>query len=94
MSKCCFCQQEVTIVDRVGRRDACPSCGRDLHCCFQCHFYDENAHHQCLEPQADYVSEKDQANFCDYFRFDPRIQIKTVDKNAQHAKLEALFKKK
>ena len=90
--KCAFCQNEVVVSERVGRRDVCSHCGRDLHCCCQCHFYDKNVHHECREPQADYVKEKDQANFCDYFRFDPKIQAKVEDAAAK-AKFENLFKK-
>lgn len=92
--KCAFCQQELDPSEKVGRRDVCPACGRDLHCCYQCHFYDANSHHECRETQADYVKEKDQANFCDYFRLNPHLRVKVADKETQKAKLEALFKKK
>ncbi len=91
--KCAFCQTDVSVSERAGRRDSCPHCGGDLHCCYQCHFYDEQAHHECREPQADWVKEKDQANFCDYFRFDPQRVVKGENKEAAKAKLEALFKK-
>lgn len=91
--RCAFCQKEVAEA-RPGRGDVCPHCGRDLHCCFQCHFYDESAHHQCREPQADYGTEKDKSNFCDYFRFDPQIRVKTSDKEVLKAKWESFFQKK
>lgn len=91
--RCVFCQKDVFVSERVGRRDVCSHCGRDLHCCYQCHFYDKNAHHECREPQADFVKEKDEVNFCDTFRFDPQIVVKTEDKEAARAKLDALFKK-
>ena len=94
MLQCAFCQREITLTGRVGRLDSCSFCGRDLHCCYQCHFYDVDAHHECREPQADFVKEKDQANFCDWFRFEPRIKVKVADKEAQKARLESLFKKK
>lgn len=94
MPTCAFCQKKIELSEKPGRCDLCPHCDRDLHCCFQCLFYDANAHHECREPQADIVLEKDKANFCDYFIFDPQIQVKTEDKNAARAKLEALFKKK
>ncbi|MDO8527137.1 MAG: hypothetical protein Q7T03_05545 [Deltaproteobacteria bacterium] len=92
MSLCAFCQKEVSLSGTVGRRDVCPHCDADLHCCFQCHFYNPDVHHECTEPQADYVSEKEKANFCDYFRFDPHAKVKVADKEAQKAKLDALFK--
>lgn len=93
MPSCAFCQNEV-VIESVGRRDTCPSCGRDLHCCYQCRFYDASAHNQCHEPQADRVVDKEKSNFCDYFGFDPQIRIKSVSKDNAKSKLEALFRKK
>ena len=52
---------------KPGRQDTCPRCHAALHCCRACRFYDPNAHHECREPQADWVKEKDRANFCDWF---------------------------
>ena len=94
MPKCVFCQKEVGLAEKPGRSEECPHCGRDLHCCYQCRFYDVKAHHECREPQADFVAEKDKANFCDYFVFDPQIKVQTEDKEKARAKLEALFRKK
>jgi hypothetical protein len=39
----------------------------DLRCCRQCRFYDTTLANQCREPQAERVSDKTAANFCDYF---------------------------
>ena len=93
MPSCAFCQKDISLKDKPGRRDVCPECGRDLRCCYQCHFYDASAHHECREPQADWVSEKDKSNFCDYFIFDPQIQVKTEKKDTLQSKWENLFKK-
>lgn len=60
----------------------------------QCKFYDPNVHHECREPQADFVSEKDQANFCDYFVFGPRLKVQIEDARKAKEKLEGLFKRK
>jgi hypothetical protein len=38
-----------------------------MKCCFNCKFYDREAHHQCREPQAEWVRYKEKANFCSYF---------------------------
>ncbi|MBI4125149.1 MAG: hypothetical protein HY466_04385 [Deltaproteobacteria bacterium] len=94
MAPCAFCQREVVLTEKPGRREECPHCGRDIHCCYQCRFYDAKAHHECREPQADFVAEKDQANFCDYFVFAPQIRVKTEDKEKLKAQLNNLFKKK
>jgi uncharacterized OB-fold protein len=38
-----------------------------LKCCYNCKFYDRDAHHQCREPQAEWVRYKEKANLCSYF---------------------------
>ena len=53
---------------KILRQDACQQCGTDLHCCYNCRFYDTGKHNQCAETQAEYVQYKDEANFCDYFQ--------------------------
>ncbi|MBI4042992.1 MAG: hypothetical protein HY391_05915 [Deltaproteobacteria bacterium] len=65
---CHGCSGPQPFVERVGFRDNCSTCATDLHCCFNCHFYDARAHNQCREPQADYVKDKERANYCEYFR--------------------------
>jgi len=54
---------------KVGRRDDCAECGADLHCCYNCTFYDASTYNECREPQAERVLDKDRSNFCDYFKF-------------------------
>lgn len=53
---------------RVGTRDACSRCDADLHVCRNCQFYDPTKNNQCSEPQAEWVRDKEAANYCDYFR--------------------------
>lgn len=52
---------------KVQRRDECERCGSDLHCCFNCRFYDPRRHNECAETQAERVVDKGRSNFCDYF---------------------------
>lgn len=52
----------------LGRRDECPACGTDLHVCRMCEFYDTSVAKSCREPVAEEVTDKERANFCDYFR--------------------------
>ncbi|MGH9452486.1 MAG: hypothetical protein ACRD2O_00775 [Terriglobia bacterium] len=52
---------------RLGTREACPRCGSDLHCCRNCRFFDPGKNNQCSEPQAEWVRDKEAANYCDYF---------------------------
>lgn len=79
--------------DKIGRRDTCPHCGRDLRCCKQCRFYDVHAYNACREVSAERVVDKERSNFCDYFV--PRGATRRAMNRSDEAKeaLEALFKK-
>ena len=79
---------------KIGRQETCPGCGKDLHCCKNCIFYDARAYNSCREPQADRVIDKDRGNFCDYFVFTDIAQVKDASEDKPSAKdrLEALFK--
>ena len=81
---------------RIGFRDSCAKCLTDLHVCRNCIHYDEGAHHECREPQAEWVRNKERANICEYFKpggkpgEDTRSQS---SKQKQLAALDDLFKK-
>ncbi len=94
MPVCFSCGKSLVVVDRVGRGDACPGCGADVHCCRNCQFYDPAAYNECREPVADRVLEKDRANFCEHFVLS--AGEKTADRKTEEArkKLDELFKKK
>jgi hypothetical protein len=64
---CWSCQQDVEIEGKIARLDNCPHCDMPLKCCFDCRFYNREANHQCLEPQAEWVRYKEKANFCSFF---------------------------
>jgi hypothetical protein len=66
MKRCARCQDEVTL-DRVVRSSTCRGCGAYLHSCVNCRFYSPGRHNDCSEPQAELVSDKTGANFCDFF---------------------------
>jgi hypothetical protein len=63
----CGTEIELAASARVLKNDSCPSCDRDLHVCLNCRFYDPSAHNQCIETQAEWVRDKEKANYCDYF---------------------------
>lgn len=95
MKICHRCKNELDVGDKVGRKEACPSCGSDLRVCLNCRFNDPGAYNQCRETQAERVIDKDRSNFCDYFIFRDSVSgagsgEKTKD---ARAKLEELFKK-
>jgi len=76
-----------------GRSEECESCDADVRCCLNCKYYDRSAPNQCREPTAEFVSKKDQSNFCGQFTFrDRQGPSKSSDVEDARAKLEALFK--
>ncbi len=95
MKRCHHCGKEIVVEGITGRRDTCPFCLADLHCCRNCGFYDPGSYNQCREPQAERVLEKDRSNFCDYFRFadSPARAPSSGGTGNAKEKLEALFRK-
>ena len=77
----------------LSRQDACPSCSVYLHVCRMCVSFDQNVAAQCREDDAEAVSEKEHANFCEWFlpasnSFDAKRA--TADQQSRD-QLEALF---
>jgi hypothetical protein len=72
---CWKCRQKIEYPSgsRVGTRDTCARCGSDLHACRNCQFYHPGKHNQYAEPQAEWVRDKEAANYCDYFRPNPTL---------------------
>ena len=94
MYLCHACRKEAVFKDRVGRRDTCPHCEADLHCCLNCAFYDPHYANACREPNAEPVVEKDRGNFCEYFSFNAGVKEQERAQQNARAQLEALFKKR
>lgn len=96
MSACYFCHTSLDPKLRIVRDSACPNCQRDLHACVQCRHFDRNAHNMCREPQAEWVTDRDRRNFCDYFSLNSAAATGTKTDRAQAArtKLDQLFKPK
>jgi hypothetical protein len=69
MRSCHHGGRELQLLARVQRTDGCPYCHSDLKCCLNCRLHDPGANNQCLEPQAEWVTDKDKANFCEFFEF-------------------------
>jgi hypothetical protein len=92
--QCQGCGRAFPSTATIGRHDVCPDCGVDLHSCVQCEFYEPTASNQCREPQAERVGDKEQSNFCEFFRLSRRPGGgKTTQTDDARAKLEALFRK-
>lgn len=93
--KCWHCGRVTEVEERVGFRDDCEGCGRALHVCRNCNFYDPAYNNACRENQAERVVDKERFNFCEYFTpgSGKGAGAGASSKSAAQAKLEALFKK-
>ena len=69
MKKCYKCQRPYMEPDGPGFQDVCEGCSSYLHCCQNCDFFDPNKHNNCTETQAEYVSDSNGMNHCEYLRF-------------------------
>jgi len=92
---CYNCGKDVLVQKRPWRQDTCPNCNAYLHSCRNCRFHDENIRNQCREPMADWITDKELGNFCDYF--EASLEVKKVSSGNRREdarkKLEELFKK-
>lgn len=76
----CGAQRRLQPGEKLPRREECGGCGADLHCCKGCRFFDPGRNNQCAEPQAELVTDKEAANFCDYF--EPRTVVNLVNRTS------------
>jgi hypothetical protein len=79
----------------LSRLDECPKCRVHLHVCRMCVHYAPSRPKGCSEDDAIEVRDKKAANFCDYFKPNPRAfnPAEQEAENAARAALDALFKK-
>lgn len=77
----------------MSRREICKQCAAEQHVCRLCKHYDSRVSDQCTEDRAEQVSNKELANFCDYFN--PQIDAWQGDPEAAQQQaadqLAALF---
>lgn len=93
--KCHKCGNELsdTYKVMVSRSDTCTQCMADIRCCKNCQFYDVKAYNDCREPMADRITDKEKANFCDFFKIVSASNDAEKQRQDQLAKAMALFKK-
>ena len=73
MTRHCFkCGTQWTVNRTPGRTEMCERCGADLHVCFNCISHDPKVAYQCRDRRAEEVTDKDRANFCEYFEMGKR----------------------
>jgi hypothetical protein len=68
---CWKCGAELKgVILPLSRREVCAACNAEQHVCKLCRHYDPRVADMCREERAETVSNKERANFCDYF--DPK----------------------
>ena len=75
----------------LSRHDECPACTADLHVCRMCRFYDRSVSNACAEPIADFVANKERANFCGYLVAKPGATRGTPQQESSRSELNAVF---
>ncbi|WP_026375460.1 hypothetical protein [Aestuariibacter salexigens] len=76
----------------LSRREICTSCHTDLHSCRMCQHFCDDGRGSCNEDRAEWVSDRERANFCDYFTPSQKVRPSGQDKSAEaKAKLAELF---
>ena len=90
---CFSCGLELKFKGKIYRTDVCTQCDADVHCCLNCDNYDTSAHNKCREPQAEWISEREKANFCDFFISNKKTEKPIVkQKNSTRLDFDNLFK--
>lgn len=91
--ECWNCGENLDDIPRpITRHNSCPQCFHELHCCRMCREFAPNETIQCRDERTDPPTNKENANFCDFFRplfdaYDGRADRAT----SAQSKLDALF---
>ena len=94
MSGCAWCGTKLDVVgNQVGRGERCPSCDEPLHSCRNCRHFDLSVAKGCKEPFAEIPSDREAANFCEFFQIGEGGHTAREDKAKQLSAAESLFKK-
>jgi DNA-directed RNA polymerase subunit RPC12/RpoP len=71
---CWYCGSPIKDAEPVGRSLRCPECGKDLRVCRHCSHYIPGSRGGCAEGQAEIPESRETANFCDWFRLNPKFR--------------------
>ncbi len=72
---CYNCAKPLNFLLPISRTEVCPNCGRDVRCCKNCIHYSVGSHYDCKEHVDELISEKERANFCDWFSLNAKATI-------------------
>jgi hypothetical protein len=90
MRTCARCGNEIDPKLDIMRSSSCSRCRADLRSCLNCVFYKPGAHWDCRETIQEPVSDKEKANFCDFFRFRDSVPPKENKGTGKNAKEDFL----
>jgi len=65
--RCAVCGQNVKLLGEIEPQTVCPKCGKPLHSCTNCAFFDPAAPLECRKPLETRVDSKARANRCSFF---------------------------
>jgi hypothetical protein len=92
MLLCYRCHREIST--NSAFLELCPYCSSAIHCCQNCLYYDEYSVNKCSESAADWVPDKQKANFCEFFEFtEPAMAKRPMEVDKAKAYWESLWKK-
>ncbi len=87
--RCWHCDKALeALILPMSRREVCATCGADQHVCKMCVFFNDSGRGDCKEERAEWVSDRERANFCDYFK--PSESGANTGSNAKSANEQAL----
>jgi len=87
---CWACGSRLSAADYT-REGECPQCRKQTHACRNCRFYEPGRPNDCQEPIAEPVTDKQRANFCDYFEPGSDGYQPSADPDALRAAADRLF---
>jgi hypothetical protein len=82
---CWYCGSPVSDEEPFGRSLRCPACGKDMRVCKHCRFFLPGSRGDCRETNSEPVKDKERANFCDWFSFDPKFRTAGATEAAKAA---------
>ena len=67
----------------------CKTCGKDLRVCKNCRFFLPGARGDCKETNAEPQTDKERANFCDWFSLDKKSKPGAAGQSPEKTKADS-----
>ncbi len=66
--RCAVCGEKVQTLTSIEPETTCSSCGKPLHTCTNCTFFDSGSRFECRKPIPARIESKAKANSCEHFK--------------------------